>query len=498
MFKSLTKYSFACLLSASLISCSEDKDTTKKPKPSQNAPIVDIFEGKEQSSALLKVLSQDGSPVANASVLIGSGSELLTPNEALKTDENGEVALPESWVEPKSLTVDAAGFVRVTYYQIEKPQSLTIQLKNLSTETQYEVAGTTKGLPINDGDGKVDFGLVMSALNKDALTSFELRKVISSQMDKITALGQDIYVPSNVTLPRQKESYFLPVTLEKPMYRLYFDTPGVQRIYAAKGRFPFKTVVDEFRNNKKFYELINYFTISGGSVRDVLINNQKSRLDIPVTDLSYSKKLNLQAPNIDSREVFIGVAIKNMNGYLIPTDVKRLSSKQKMGLSVHEPADAFVLSVLKHANEMEPSNVNSSRMSAVFLPFNDNLTPSFLPQIENPIVKSETAIEFTKPKNIDGVNELATFCALSNIVEKQVGQDKIKQVTRTWEVYAPSWIDKIELPQWKNNFEISGNKKADRKKWEVTYLGSANKLKTELGSKAIEDSTHATHSSTEF
>lgn len=503
MFKSLTKFGFILALSASIISCSEEKDTSKKPKPSQEKSFWDVFNyGQKQSIATLKVIGQDSSPIAGAQVLIGNSADLITADQVLTTDKNGELALPDSWTGSESLTIDAQGFVRVTYYQITKPEHLEVQMKPLSSEVQYELAGKTQNLPISDGDGKVDFGLVMSALNKDALTSFELNKVISSEMDKITALGQDILIPSNVSLPRQKESYFLPITLEKPMYRLYFGTPGMQRVYAARGRFPFKSVVDQFRDNKKFYELINYFSITGGSVRDILINNQKSSLDIPVTDLTYSNKLNLQAPQFDSREIVIGVAIKNMNGYLIPTDVKRLSQNQKMPLAVDQANDALVLSVMKHANEMEPTSENSSRMSAVLLPFNDGLTPDFLPQVENPKVNSETSVEFKSPKNIDGVNALATFSALSTVVTTQKGDSTSKRVTRLWEVYAPSWVEKIELPNWKTQVYDMNENLADavstKKRWEVTFLGSANKLKTELGSKAIEDSTHATHSSVEF
>src|SRR5690606_27028720 len=110
-------------------------------------------------------------------------------------------------------------------------------------------------------------------MSKAELLAFDINKVISTDVDKISAGGRDMSIPSNISLPKQTERYlFFSITLDKNPFRIYFDSPGPQKIVALKGRFPFKKVVDELRSEKNFIDLINQFTIDGGTLQNIHIN----------------------------------------------------------------------------------------------------------------------------------------------------------------------------------------------------------------------------------
>ena len=46
-----------------------------------------------------------------------------------------------------------------------------------------------------------------------------------SSLDEIRVAGQKLGVPSNISLPKQKESYIITITIDKPIYRMYFNRP---------------------------------------------------------------------------------------------------------------------------------------------------------------------------------------------------------------------------------------------------------------------------------
>jgi hypothetical protein len=273
---------------------------------------------------------------------------------------------------------------------------------------------------------------------------------------------------------------------------LYFNESGVQRVFAARGRFPFKDVVDELRNKKKFYDLINYFTISGGGVKDIDVNKSSTQVDLSVKDMNFNVKATVKAPAIRGDETLLAVGVAQMSEYLIPTDVKSLKSGQSMQIAMLD-ANGMLVSILKKTADLDQSDVaGADRLSAVLIPA-ANAAPQFLPILANPSLAKNGDMLVQKLNPISGVNAIATYSVLSQIQETTQGSQKVKVNKQYWEVYAPQWLEVVSLPEWPEADHITG-----KKHWEVNLIGSLNASQVDLGPAMINSATHVTHTSIDF
>ncbi len=480
----MKKLMMALAVPALLIGCSKDS----KPKKPGSDGVAGLFWTQEAN--LITIKSTDDQPIAGAQILIGDALNAPFEGNFLTTDNSGQVEIPAAWTTPLTVTVQAPGYVRSTYMG-QEPGALTIKLRLQPTKTQYEVRGSTQGLPIQDKDGLVDFGLVMPAFSKLDLMAFDINNVISPQFDRITAMGQDIDVPANISLPRQSEKYSLfTITLDKPTYRIYYGQTGVNRVFAARGRFPFKSTVDALRNGAEFYELINDFKINGGAVRDIEVKSAQTKLDMPTREINFTDSKGLVAPQFRADEMFLAVGIANQSGYMIPTDVKKTSQGQKLTLNTMPDSEQMILGVLKKTADMKSGG---DRMSATLLPFVSGVAPKMLPLIPDPTIASDGEVLMPKFNSVDGVNPIATYSILSKVEEVVQGTAKVKVLHPQWEVYSQNWLERMKLPQWPEDTAIPG-----KKRWEVNFVGSQTASQVPVGPAMIEAATHVTHSSISF
>lgn len=436
------------------------------------------------------ILGEGNHPLENAKILIGAEEGSLSGN-FISTDSSGRAVLPAAWTNAEPVTIDYPGYVRATYYA-QMPGSHIYQLRKKSGMNQYELSGITQGHTVVDKDDFIDFGLVIPALTRNDLMSFDLAAVISSQMDTISILGQTAEIPSNVTLPRQRESYIFPVTIEKPGYRLYFNDPGVKKVYAARGRFPFKEVVDRLRAKAEFYELINYFTISGGGVKDINVTKSSTQMNLSVKDLNFTSKAKVTAPAIASDEMILGVTAAVVGDYLVPTDVKGFKAGEKREMATLDQKSLLV-GVLKKTNEFDSNAPGADRLSAVIIPAT-NAAPQFLPLLGSASLSSNGDMLVPRANLIKGVNAVATYSVISQQVEVLNGKDKVMMKKPYWEVYAPYWLDVVSLPQWPETSKRAGGKKL----WEVNLIGSLKASQVDLGPAMLNEATHVTHTSLSF
>jgi hypothetical protein len=316
--------------------------------------------------------------------------------------------------------------------------------------------------------------------------------VISPQFDTISILGQEADIPSNITFPKQKESYILPVTIDKPSYRTYFAEGGVQKVFAARGRFPFKQVVDKLRNKAPMYELVNDFTISGGGLKDLNITKATTQMDLSVTDMDFKGKVNVTAPAIAGDETMMAVGVAHFNEYMVPTDVKVVKSGQKQSLSTLDNKGS-VLSVLKKSKDLDSSGPGTDRLSAVLVPAGNGVAPKFLPIMADPSMAANGDLLLQKMNPISGVNPIATYAVVSQVLQSVQGAAKVQVNSSYWEMYAPEWAETLALPKWP-----AGNHLPGKKHWEVNFLGSLNVSTVDLGPAMINNATHVTHSSLDF
>jgi hypothetical protein len=476
----------AALVSMNLVGCTPDKSQTF------NFGNFWGVTGAPKRTGL-NVVGEDLQPLAGAKVLIGQ--EVSDPflNNYMQTDSSGHLTLPAGWTDAQPVTIEAPGYIRATYFA-QDPADRTYRLrkKNNTTKTQYELKGGTVGHKIVDRDGFIDFSLVIPALTRADFLSFKIDSVISAQHDTISVLGQDTDIPSNVALPKQSESYFLPLTIEKPIYRIYFGEGGVQKVFSGRGRFPFKKVVDKLRDKVPFYDVVNDFTISGGGVKDLDLTKSSTQADLSVKDFDFKNKVNFIAPAIDGNETLMVVGIAHMAEYMIPTDVKVLKSGEKMGITTLDTKGS-VFSILKKTKDMESDGPGSDRLSAVLTPAATGASPKFLPIMTDPSLAKNGDMLVPKMNSIAGVNAVATYAVVSQIQEILQGKKKVTMNTSYWEMYAPNWLEVVNLPKWPE-----GNHLAGKKHWEINLIGSLNVSRVDLGPAMVNNATHVTHSSLDF
>lgn len=479
----MKRFMMALAMPALLIGCSKDSNSRKD----EAGGISKLFWAQEATT--ISIRSIDDQPIAGAQILIGDALNAPFEGNFLSTNEDGQVEVPAEWTSAQTVTVQAQGYIRSTY-MAQEPGALTIKLRRMASKVQNEVRGGTQGLPISNKDGWVDFGLVMPAFSRFDLLAFDMNNVISPQNDRISALGQDIDIPANISLPRQSEKYGLfTITLDKPAYRIYYGHTGINRVFAARGRFPFKSTVEAMRGGAEFYELINSFKINGGAVRDIDIKSGNTKLDMPTTEMTFSDSKGLVAPAIRGDELFMAVSLANQSGYLIPTDVKKSEAGQKMALNSLPGAQQYVLGILKKTADMK---TKGDRMSTTLVPFTTGAAPTMLPLIPNPTIAGD---ELLMPKfnSIEGVNPIATYSSLAKEEEVVQGPAKVKVLTVQWEVYAQNWVERLKLPQWPEEKPTPG-----KKRWEVKFVGSQTASQAPIGPAMIEAATHVTHSSVSF
>ncbi|WP_413294669.1 hypothetical protein ACLSU7_06100 [Bdellovibrio sp. HCB185ZH] len=462
---------------------------------SQNHPLSPVVGGSDRgikvSANQLTITAIDGTPLSNAQVLIGDALNSPFEGNLLTADANGQIEIPAGWTDTQPVTIDAKGYVRQTYMAVN-PGAVTFKLRPLNTVNQFEVKGAAQGLPIKNGDGNIDFGLVMQGFSKMQLFAFNMDSVLSAQNDKISAMGQEMDIPANLSLPNQKEKYALfTVTLDKPAYRIYFGQPGVTRVFVAKGTFPFKQVVDGVRGGAKLYEMLNVFNLTGGAIRDVNLSKGSTSLDLPTDEIKFSVKNTVVAPQFRADETFMAAGLSAQGGLLLPTDVKKLNAGQKVSLNTAPNMEANVLAVLTKTEDLRN---NIDRVSTAIIPMAGQTTPQVLPLINNPTVGA-SGLEIAMPQvqGVAGVNPLATYAVFSNEIQVQQGADKVKLMNQTWEVYADKWVSNLKVPAFPGDKLLNGNKR-----WEVNFLGSQTASQAPMGAAMIEAATHVTHSSVNF
>ncbi len=490
------KKAFLCLVSLFVIAgCSRDEKT--------NQQLINITESvskisswqpltAEESIPTVQVLNQMNQPVPNAKVLIGSAEGSPFKNNLFVTDKNGYITNAAAWTTVEHVTADAVGYVRQTLLS-QQPGQLILKLSPAYLAAQATISGQVTQLPVVDKDKFIDFGLVMAAMTRSDLLNFDLSNVISPINDVMKVASYTLPVPTNVSLPKQKESYIISLTIEKPEYRFFTPTTGTRRLFAAAGRFPFKTVVDELRAGKPFYDVINYFDLRGGGIRDVTVSNQTATMDIPGNELNFTQPVSIASPNLNADEVFVALTASEVSGYLIPTGLKKMAANTTANLNVLDNKPAFTVNVIKKQNEFMASTPGADRLSAALLPYQANVKPNMLPLVSDPTITSTTGYVITMPtiSAVSGIYQLAVSCVISDIQISGPADKPITDLIRKWEILGTQWPAQIELPNWPLDTTT-------KKRFEINFVGGTKPQNINLGNELIDAATHVTHSSADF
>ncbi len=493
MTNQLKKIALLPLISLSLnwVACSDSDKDDKRPK------LVDsnVALQSRNISASLSVTDLKGNPIPGAEVLIGIGVDQPFANNFVTTDASGQFQAPADWATAQPITIQAKGFIRTTYFaQLARGQAFKLKAQPVSVP--FELKGIATGFSAKDLDKNMDFALMIPGIRKEELLAFNIDMFVSPKTDEVTVYGQKMALPSNTSIPKQKENYgIFPVTIDKPTYRMYFEEAGAKRVSAILGSFPFNKTVSEMQKGASFIDMINNFTVKGGSIRDVVIAAPTQTLDIPVTDMAFNQSRAFKSPVFNQDEVLIAVALNPNQGEFYPTDFKNVPANtvQNLATTAGNNDQQLLVALKKKSEDMQ---VGGAKISAAFIPFEVNVQPNLLPMIENPQVSSLYDIKVQLPVLPQGLTESGASLTLSTVVKSGTGKDYKEVVTRHWEVYSDQWVSQVSLPRWPNDVEPVGIKR-----WEVLLMSadaSRANIPVDLTSRVFETVTHATHSATDF
>lgn len=485
MIKSTIKNMIVFCAFATLAACSQPQDEAQhKAGPRQSKPTV-FFGQQGEAFNTVTVQNIQGARISGVEILIGYGVDDPFVGNFLRANENGEVIIPTGWAN-LPVTISAPGYIRSTYFN-QSASDLSYTLRPLDPTVRFELSGVTTGYGSLPKDDTADFGIVIPTLSRGDVFSFDMNMVVSPFMDSFEIAGQAAEVPSNITFPKQKESYIIPINLEKEKYRMFLDGAGVKRVVAIRGQFPFKDVVKLMRKGAEFPQLMNYFSFVSAGIRDLEVTSDKV-INLPVNEIPFGNPREFVAPTAGKGQIVVGFSLSELSGYYVPADFKRLTSGKISKLKTSQNGQAWLLNILKREVDFNSTNPPSRALSVSLLPFQPKVSTQFIPLFEKPKVGFE-GWAITQPAANGNLIPMATYSVMSQVINTNRGELR----ARSWEVYQEGWMNDLKLPAWPGETSPSG-----KFRWEVSYLGNESQKVFKLGPQLLESVSHASYNANDF
>ena len=224
------------------------------------------------------------------------------------------------------------------------------------------------------------------------------------------------------------------------------------------------------------------------------MTNSALNLNLDLSELRFQKNISVTAPDHATDEVVLGVVAQDMNGVLMPTDVKKLPVGQALNLKSLDPAQSYILKVLQKQsdfNSVTDTTTNRDRLSVIYTAASEKSAGQFLSLVGNPRVQGQQ-IFLEAPQTLANIQPYATYLVLSELQEIQSGKHTTKIPLSRWEIYAPGWASQINLPQQPLSATTT-----PQWRWEASFFGGVDST-ADLGPDMIQKTTHVTRSSIDF
>ena len=443
------------------------------------------------------VTSKDHNPIANADVTIITGAEQL--HYAYITDELGQISLPNDLEKPVHISLSADGYIPNTSWNLNIANQV-FTLDEEETTLELIASGVTKNYGRLKKDGFVDFSLVIPSLRAEDIIFFDLTNIISPLSDKIKidAIGQEYDIPSNISLPRQSESYlFFNIKFNKPEYRVKLSRQGKHNIVATHGKFNLKKIISN--RNKSVLTFLDHFEFLSSGDEEAVFITSKENFDIDVNEVKFTETQTIEVGDYgeDNTVISVGLVEGNDERYF-PSDVKRALANETKELKF--PANiegSKVLSALIKENTFDSDDDDDDSKTSASIPqmsvaFTDpNVKAKFLELVAPPVIdEANNKVNITPPALPDGLKESNVLVILSEIEVIDEGSIQTEKKTHLWQGRSFTWINSFDLP------EIAGTLDPDKQyRWEVLFLAQDNDAEPPVGFKNI---THVTRNSFDF
>ena len=437
----------------------------------------------------IKIVDESGVAISDAEVLIGTSEGVPFPNNLVKTNSKGNFVVPTLWTQTLPVTIFKDGYVKTSYLH-QKPQGQIFEVKRKKTIIRHEVKGSITGFGNLPNDGFIDFGLAITSFNNVSALNFDIAQMISEEHDTISVMGQKLDIPTNIFVPKQKESYgIIPLTVEKAFYRLFYDFVGTYSIQASLGRFDFKKVSKKIQDGLSYFEVVNDFQFTSIGTKALLVDNQNVKFDIAANIKKLTPKIDfgLKAP---STGMLFAVSMYEHNGNLIANDIKLREGNLPQKLALPEDISEGTV-LLVHADKVQVTKeiaALSPSMSTALVPSLQIDKGVLLDRIDPPTMTAE-GIKLNKPNLKANLKGYATYAALSDTSREDFKRFSLERADVSWEIYSPGWIDHIDLPEV---LSVRSNQR-----WEIVFYGvDSNKFFN--GPRTLNQATHAVHNAINF
>lgn len=430
-----------------LFSCARQEGESPGSAIPASPTVPDIGCCFKPSTLTMQVTDLSGTPIPQAAVFVGSGAP-GTSNYQVTTDTNGFFALP-ILSGKQLLTVSAENWVRASFVDVEFSDNLVWKLQPKKQLRLYPISGNPLGFGTLPRDGFVDFSLMFPAQPLDQILNLELNRMISEENDIIrVALGQEVEIPANMSLPRQSETYVIPINLNKPRYRVYSEGQSKATMYALRGRFNFRQVIDKVRADQPLNSLINDFDFLSSGQVDLSIG-ASTVLDMPVSQTQFKQAIAFSGPQLASDEIGIAISLATIGQNLIaPQDLKTFSSKESVRLKVSQPTDAYALVAKAKTSFFDPAKKQASEpISLQWVSAQQVSNTLSLLQLISGATFNNSMITLNVPPLPSGIESAGMEVVLSEIYTVQLpgGQTTLKNPVWNFRTQ-DSWIKTVSVP----------------------------------------------------
>jgi hypothetical protein len=483
------------------VSCNKDKDPnnlTLTPAEDSKTPDTpesrDMFDISDTQGIL--IYNDQGLAIADARVLIGS--EESSSHSWLTPDQNGIIALPANWTSAEDVTIDAPNHVRKTLKN-QMPGPMSITLKRTNQVPQLTMKGSVSGITTKDKDGWVDFSILLDSLSKNDVLNFSINKVISPWTEKVSVAGFEFPIPQNIFLPKQKESYFLTVTLQKPWFNLFYDVYGKKSVYSLQGKFPMKKMISELQNKRPYYELVNYFEFSSaGRVETDFLSSAVSP-NVDTTQIKLEKTYNVKAPQIAEGQVALGISSFKENSFYQPLDIKYMGSEETLTFKTSDSTAPYFIGVVKNTTEFAGYDAAAERMSvSIQAP---KSTMDTLPLMKDPNWINTNELQIDVPTlDITKYIDQGMVVVVSELHDLTLPDGKIvKYKLPVWEVHSSTWASTVTIPNIPSTNGLPKRVEVTMLATTVDNSGQQNSGNvTSSHEERIETATHLTKSARDY
>ena len=447
-----------------------------------------------QNHFTIKVVDQFSMPVPQALILIGMEKDVPFTNNLLTADAGGIVQTPEAWITQEPMTIDAPGYIRQTVMN-QTASDIIIRLNPSPINPPLFISGQVKDLPVVNKDKLIDFALVLTSFSQNDFVHINQEQFISPYIDNLSILGQVVPVFSNASLPEQKEAYLVPVplTVAKATYTKFLSSVGDKKIISMSGQFPFKSVVDDLKAGKSFFDVINYFDIFSLGSLNINLSKSTTNNHFSGVTVQLDRKMTLTAPVVSNEEQVLILPMNAVSNYFLPSGIKKFNSAESAQFNTLDTSSVSMLAMVKKTPEFSSSN-EKRRLSALFVKPTDATANLYLPLIDDPVTQSLYPVSVSTNTLVapNGLYPAGTMAVLSELSDSVYNQQVVKVAHAQWEIYSSNWEHHIQLPKWP--LDMTAAPMAVIKSFEVTYFAQGQTPLNNDVKSMLDQATHLTKS----